>query len=270
LVAGEGSDQAAWVFRTDTGHWTNYGGRIVGAPGIAFDPSTGTTYLVATAPNGTLWSRTNTTGWTAAGGTCSEPDLALAGTTLVLGCTGTNKSVYSARFTTTSGGNPRFTSFTSLGGTVYGGPSVYVPTASSVASYTAVGNVSGSLGSNLWRRSDSSGWTAVNARCSSHPAAVSRAGNFVFNGCRDNVDGSLHLRITIPGHGNDAFDGSLGGGVQGGVGVVGAADDSSATFFIEGNDKAVWFRPAASDGTAGTWTKIGGVVLGGVRAAPLS
>lgn len=272
-VTSEGSNGAAYVYRADTGTWASYGGRITGAPAVATARSPYKLYLVASTPNGLLYARTATTNWTVAAPTnsfCAEPDLTYAGTRLLVACTGSNKALYTARFDTTKPGNPYFGTFTGLGGSLTAGPAVYPSMTTATPTYVAVGGTHDATLADLYTRTDSTWWTALNARCASHPAAGSRAGSLTYTGCRDSLDGTLHVTISAPDQSSALFDGSLGGRLIGGVGVAVAADDSAATFFVEGTNGQVYRKTVSSDRTATGWISLGGKVLGGVRATPLS
>ncbi len=271
-VAVQSTNGAAYVYRADTGTWVSYGGRVTGPPAVATAPSPYGLYLVASTPSGRLYSRTTTTGWTPAAAStnvCTGPDLTYAQGRLVLACTGGNRAVYTAEFDPARSGNPYFGTFTSLGGTAYAGPAVYRDAAGTLH-FTAVGGTHDSTLATLYTRTGSTGFTAVNTRCASHPATGTRVGQLLYTGCRDSIDSTLHVTISVPGRSSAVFDGSLGGGLVGGVGVAVAGDDGAATFFAEGTSGAVYRNTVSSDGTASGWASIGGLVAGGVRATATS
>lgn len=271
MVAAQGSDGAAYVYRPDTGSWTGFGGRIVGPPAVVSAAAPYGLYLVASTSSGLLWSRTASTGWAVAAPantSCANPDLTYAGTALLLACTGSNKALYTARFDTSQPGNPYFAGFTGLGGLLTAGPAVHVNPASATPVYTGVGGSSDSTLADLYTRTDAAAWTAINTRCAGHPAVGTRAGSFLYTGCRDSLDGTMHVTISVPGQPGAVFDGSLGGALVGGVGVAVAPDDSAATFFVEGSTGQAYRITVASNGTASGWGPLGGAVVGGVRATP--
>jgi len=188
----------------------------------------------------------------------------------VVACTGSNSAVYTARFDSTQAGNPYFASFTSLGGAVSAGPAVYANPSPAALVYTGVGAAHDSVGNDLYVRTDATGWLPVAGRCASHPAAGTRTGHFAYLGCRDAATNALDVIIGAPGHSGPVFAGSLGGALTGGVGMAVAADDSSATFFVEGTNGAVYTNTVSSGGVATGWVSMGGAVVGGTRAAPAS
>ena len=266
-VGIEGSDGAAYVNRA--GSWTSYGGQISGAPAVIGAAAPYGLYLVASTPTGLLYSRTSTTGWSVAapGNTwCVAPDLTYAGSSLVVACTGSNGAVYTASFDTTRSGNPYFATFTNLGGLVYGGPAVYRDPVTGASVYTAVGNPRDPAGSNLYVRTGSTGWTPLDLACGSHPAAGTRLGRYVYTGCRDSRDNTLHVTVRAPGRTGPVFDGSLGGALVGGVGLAVAADDSAATFFVQGTNGQVYRNTITSGGRATGWASVGGTAVAGIRA----
>lgn len=267
IVAGQGTTGAAYLYFSSDGRWVNYGGRIAGPPAVAPAPSPYRVYLVASVPGGLLYSRTSTTNWSLAATTsarCANPDLTTAGSSLVLACTGPNQQVYTARFDTSRAGNPYFASFTSLGGVAYSGPSVYAA-GSAAPTFTVVGGLRDSTRADVYTRTASSGWAALDIRCASHPAVDTRAGSFVYTGCRDSLDSTLHVTISTTSR-QALFDGSLGGALVGGVGVALATDDSRAAFFVEGANGQVYRNTVGSNGGATGFSSIGGSVVGGVRA----
>lgn len=267
IVAGQGTNGAAYVYFSSVGRWVSYGGRVAGPPAVAPAPSPYRVYLVASVPGGLIYSRTSSTNWSLAASTsarCANPDLTTAGGSLVLACTGPNRQVYTARFDTSRAGNPYFASFTSLGGVAYSGPSVYAGS-SATPVYTVIGGLRDSTLADLYTRTASSGWAAQDIRCASHPAVETRAGSFVYTGCRDSLDSTLHVTISTTSR-RALFDGSLGGSLVGGVGVALTADDSAAAFFVEGANGQVYAKTVGSNGGATGFSSIGGSVVGGVRA----
>jgi len=268
FVASAGQDGAANVYSPDSSSWTSYGGRIIGPPAVAPAPAPYGFYLVATGTNGLLYARTQSTGWTlASSSACANPDLTSAGSQLVVACTGTNKALYAARFDTTVSGNPYFTTFANLGGVINAGPAVYRDPATAAPVYTAAGASRDSTLADLYTRTDTVWWTSRNVRCAGHPAVGTRAGSLTYTGCRDSVDNTLHVTITAPGQPSAVFDGSLGGALQGGVGVAVASDDSAATFFVQGTNGVVYRTTVAGNGTATGFSSIGGTAVSGVRAS---
>lgn len=272
LVAAQGASGAAYVYGSGNGAWTDFGGLVAGPPAVVAARSPYILYLVASTASGRLYARTQTTGWSVAASAtsiCSNPDLAYAGSRLVLACTGSDRAIYTARFDTTASGNPFFASFSSLGGYAYAGPAVSRDPTRGGLVYTAVGVAHDASGDDLYTRTGTTGWSAVSMRCASHPAAATRAGSFIYTGCRDAATNTLHVTVTARGRSTPAFDGSLGGAVVGGVGVAVAPGDRAATFVVEGSTGAVYRITVGSGGTASGWTSLGGIVIAGVRAAPL-
>lgn len=274
VVAVQGTNKAAYVWSSVTNSWTNYGGRVAGPPAILGTPG-GHFYLVASNETGTLYSRTDRTGWSAAAGSgsvCYDPGLTYAdanSTTLLVACMGSTKAVYVSRWATTPGANPYFSSFSSLGGVVTAGPAAYVNPATSMPVYDAVGKTFDTTLADLYTRTDPSPWTAMNIRCASHPAAGTATGNDVYTACRDSLDNTLHLTIGGTGAPNGGFDGSLGGAAVGGVGLAVAPDDTATSIFVQGTNGQLYRNTAGNDGTASGWASLGGALVGGVRATPL-
>jgi len=266
LVAAQGINGSAYVYDSTLGRWFNYGGRVAGPPAVATAQPPYKLYLVASTPSGLLYSRTTSTNWSlAAGGTsrCTNPDVTTAGGQLVLACTGTNRQVYTARFDTSRAGNPFFATFTTLGGVAYSGPAVYAFGSSSPV-FTVVGSPRDSTLADLYTRTTGTNWTSRDIRCAGHPVIDTRAGQFLYTGCRDSLDNTLHVTTSTVGAGA-VFDGSLGGSVVGGVDEAVAADDSAATFYVEGSSGQVYRQTVGSNGGATGFTSVGGSVVGGVR-----
>jgi len=132
-LACEGTNRALWVNSTTvsasglptvTSAWTSLGGTLTDGPAAA--PVGGTMTYFVRGTNGQIFTRTNTTGYTARSLSCiGRPAAAVepASNDTVLACQGVTHAVIAA-----ANGGAGWTPATSFGGSIIGGPAVAAAT----------------------------------------------------------------------------------------------------------------------------------------------
>jgi len=241
VVALRGSNGALYVHREGTSGFVNLGGQISTAPSVV--ATGGVTYYVAGVANGNVYARTDTLPWQAMrpAGTvnCKEPGAAALGTTIVVGCQGTNNQLYRASGPIVPGRVPSLGGFTSMGGQISAGPALA----------TVVGVVNFFVTSpktTVYVSTTRGVFNPLPYACMGRPA-VGRSGlaRVTWLACTGS-DKALHAARNTgagwPGSGN------FGGRVVGSPGVA-VQSNGSATAFVEGLNLAVYSRPLTATGT---------------------
>jgi hypothetical protein len=260
-VGAVGTNGAMWVQTPQLGAgWHSLGGQLIAAPALAAFQSGGSVDSPLFVANGTdhdLWIRNLTSNWqavTSASTYCVDsPAAYLTGTAqLTVACEGSDHALWTATVGLTSNGLPNgsFSGWTSLGGDLAAGPAI---ASGSSLTYFAV-NPSSQVFYN-----EGSGWQATSWYCNpdDHLAAGdAQAGEVLVLGC--NADGEMWASEWYSPM-------SRGGAIISGPGV--AVDETGVLFCLaEGTDGAVWVKQPPS----GTWTSLGGQVVGGVAAVGLN
>jgi hypothetical protein len=243
--------------------WHGLGGRTIGAPAVAAQPSGSRTAIpifVAVGTNHALYVRTLTRSWQqlSPGATycLDNPAAAVIGNVLYVACEGGNHALYVGSTGAPSGELPVIAHFTNYGGVLGAGPAI-----------AAVGGANGTpfffaTGANggLYTRTATHGWGRLTLTCTGHPAAgIASASTTTYVACND-AGRLLYLTTTGNGWGPRT---SLGGSLVNGPGV--AATNEGVFVLVEGHNRNAYLR-----GLSLGWTDVGGVLSNGAEAAGLT
>lgn len=280
-VGAVGTDGALWVETPPLAGWHSLGGRIIASPALAAVPESGelaSPLFIATATDHSLWIRSLSQNWTSLtpglftycldspAAAVTEPATAPV---LTVACEGADHALYAATVAVPSSGLPTVTGWTDLGGALGFGPAV-APVNGVITYFVTAGVNRGQVGSEIWTRTDVTGWRPMpsyvalepaQAYCIGPPAAaIALGGTTTWFGCHG-LDGQLWAG------GGVGFPFSLhpeGGALIGGPGV--AVDSGGTSFLAEGTDHSVWIEDAGT----GSWRTLGGQVVGGIGAVGLN
>lgn len=275
VVAVTGSDRAVYYRCQDnpSANFSPLGGFSTSAPSVLTTASN--VYFLVSGQDHSLYIRTLDLPWTkaVASAYCIQPAMALKSSTeIVVACKGGNGQLYTSTTTFTDGQLPRWTTFTSLGGALAGGPALAV-----------VGTVGGTtvqyyvVGTNHLPYENNGGvpgrFSSIGTYGCSDTLAVTSAGTSVYVGCVGQLSGAaLYASNASNGDpsGWSVFQ-SLGGVLQRVPALVATRDATGAlaalTFFGMGSNDRLYQRQISP--TASAWTLVGGLLRRGVGAAQL-
>ncbi len=265
-VGAEGTDGQLWVQAPQLGPgWHPEGGQIVGPPAVAAAPNAaGSTpappLFIATGTTKHLYVRSLTVGWQELGpapASCAgAPAAVITGTaTLTVACRGLDSALWVNTTTWSGTGLPHMTSgWTSLGGVLTAAP------ATALVDGTMTFFVRGTTG-HIYIRTLSAGFAEQSWACIGAPGATLQEGSETIFAC-EGTNQALWESGSDAGGWTPAT--SEGGSLISGPAVttIGQPQDVLA----EGTDHAVW---AFTYTGFGSWSSLGGDVVGGVGAAPL-
>lgn len=268
LIAAQGTDHQLWVRDTSTaGAWHSLGGYLQDAPSVVL---AGTRNLFfARGKDGNVWVRSPNTAWSMfnpAGKGCAQPTASVAGTALYVTCIGSNSTLWYARTTIPASANPRITGWTSLGGNVRSGGSVWVD--GSTVHVAAVGHAGG-----LYKRTLTTPWQIWD-NCAAASAIAYVQAHYLATACRDMSKGDLRVSFApYPGSSaNSAGGGDFGPQIVGEVGLVpetyGVPSYFSVSTYVQTVNGQVW-QYNWPYGEIPKGRGLGGHAVGGVSAAPL-
>jgi lysozyme len=253
-TAAVGQDCALWVHLASSPGFTSLGGVLRGAPAVVASGTS--TYYIVTGQDHDLWIRSDSAGWqrltNGPAVICGDnPAAAVIGGELWVGCEGQDQALWAVHAAAAGNPLPRvdYGSWQGLGGTLTGGPAV-----ASVGG-TPTFFISGK-DRKVLTRTLSTGYSSTGWICNGHPAAGTYTSTTYF-ACQG-WDRALWYDVNA-GQGW-AGPKSLGGILIDGPGL--AAGPNGPTFFVEGQDVAVWERTINQ-----AWSNDGGIVDYGVGAA---
>lgn len=261
LVAVKGTNGALYVHREGVPGYRKLGGVISTAPSLV-PAADGVMYYVAGVPTGNVYARTDALPWRAmrptGGANCREPGTAINGTTIYVGCRGTNDRLYVATGTVTPGQVPTLGTFKVVGTQlINSGPAmVFIDGALNFLVTTAA------TGRNVYAATQNGVFTALPYGCVGRPA-VGRAVklHITWFACTAPDRALYAARNTGSGWPGAT---KLGGVVRFSPGVAVAAD-GTAVGYVEGSDSMVYRHPLALP--ANGFTPVGGLASeGGVAA----
>jgi lysozyme len=258
-VAAVGIDCALWVHQVSSPGFSSLGGVLRGAPAVVASGAGTDPYYIVTGQDHDLWIRSGSAGWqrlTAGGAVvCGDNPTAVidGGGTLWVACQGQDQALWVGHGPATSTPLPQvgFGSWQSLGGTLTGGPAV------ALIGGTPTFFISGK-DRMVSTRTTSTGYVLTPWICNGHPAAATYLSTTYF-ACQG-WDRALWYDVNS-GQGWSGAK-SLGGVLVDGTGV--AVGPTGPSFFVEGQDVAVWERTLSQG-----WSSDGGIVDYGVGAAYL-
>ena len=285
-IEGVAGSDASLFLRGNPGPWVGFGGILIGAPAIASVPSTtqpetpGTPFVVVNGTDHNLWTFNQQQGWThlTASDYCIDNPAAVitsahaAGAfVLTVACQGIDHALWFAQTQVGDLLTPLPLTWQSLGGLMVNGPAVAAvdPVHRSVNDELTL-FVNG-IDGHVWTRTLSTGWSQMPWECIGHPAAaatlstlIPATGQVTVFACQG-IDHTLWFSHNF---GNGWIDTqSLGGLLVDGPGV--AVGPTTATFFVEGVDRAGWHRTITHGGNVFDWTSDGGILQFGTGAAAL-
>ena len=251
-----GVDCALWAHQGTFTGFASLGGVLLGAPAIVPSSPTTDPFYIITGNDRDLYIRSASLGWQrlTAGGTVicvDNPAAVVVSGVLWVACKGIDQALWVASGTVPGSGVPQVGSgsWHSLGGTLVNGPAV--ATVGGALTFFVV-----SADGFVYTRTASTGYAQRPWLCIGHPAAATFGTDTHF-ACQG---GDRALWYMSNAGGGWSGETSLGGVLIGGAGV--AAGPSGPTFYVEGQDTAVWERTLGK-----AWSSDGGMVRYGVGAA---
>jgi hypothetical protein len=238
----------------------------VAAPAVTGAPGTQNAYYIATANDGTLWVRNDSTGWQSlsiAPTNCFDnPGALIISSTLYVECAGPMSGSHSLWYATASmpayPGNPTVSGWASGGGGLGAGPALSSVNGALTTFVTAPDHT---VWSSVW---GSGTWSRAPWGCVGHPAVASVGSRSVF-ACQG-LDGTGWVARNDGTGWANPF--SVGGALANGPGIaVGAGGD--ATLYAEGNGPGnslyATHIPWGAGGTG--WVSLPGGLVYGVGSA---
>ncbi len=296
IAVGVGTDHAVWATRSGQVAPVSLGGRATSVPTV-IQAAGRVTYIVG-GTDGNLWMRDETDrAWSPFGlpGTqCYGQAAIVVGSTLHIGCRGSDDALYVSAVPIDASGRPaRVTWWADYGGQTDAAPAVAVVDGA-VTWFITRATSNAAPAANLYRRTAASAWTVLGVRCDGGPGA---GGN--------NPDAYSSYGGYGPSSGQDAWPGPNGSGsrtvfgpafvgcrlasgalvyaaapfirfVDAGGMIVGlpafaATGDGTVDVFVAGTNRALYIRHlAASAPLDGGWTNLGGRYLLAAGAARIN
>lgn len=264
VVAVTGTNGHLYATSPGSTTFQNLGGSLIGPPAVTY--ANGRYFFVVRGTDNALYVRTFTTGFTrlVSGSTyCIGPDVASDGSTLAVGCEGSNGALYAAEVAAPKSGNPVIASLSNEGGKLDAGPGLSF--FNSKAAAEAVGaayDFHGGTYDTYTRPLVSGGWTAD---ASSYCGASMIVSSYIsygweYQGCEYATSHALYfVRADYKG-------GCAGGGgaIEGRIGIAVTGKGSAALFFVEGTNGALYLTTSVCGSSK--FTKIAGAAEGGVAA----
>ncbi len=290
IVAGVGVDHAVWAKRSDQARPMSLGGQATSVPTV-IQAAGRVTYIVG-GTDGNLWMRGDTDhAWSPLGlpGThCYGQAAIVVGSTLHLGCRGSDRALYVTAVPIDTTGQPaRVTWWTNYGGRTDAAPAVAVVDGA-VTWFITRASDSAPPAANLYRRTATSFWKALGVRCDGAPGA---GGNDTYADTYPDAYGSHGDQGYPPGPNGAgrAFVGCrLASGtlayaavpfirfIDAGGRTVGPpafvrAGNGTVDAFTAGTDRALHSRRLTTSAPLDVgWTDLGGTYLLGVGVARVS
>lgn len=254
VVAVRGPNGALYVHREGTIGFVKLGGQISAAPSVV--ATGGVTYYVAGVPGGNIYARTDALPWQpmrpAGTVNCRQPGASVRGTTIVVGCQGTNNGLYMASGPVVPGRVPALGPFTAMGGQIVAGPAL--ATIGEVVNFFVTSPKTS--GQNVYVSTRPGAFSPLPYACVGRPSiGRSITANLTWLACTGTDQALYAARNTGGGWPAPIY---LGGRLLGSPGVA-VRTDGSGTAFVEGTDKAVYSRPLSATG--------GYALVGGMASA---
>jgi len=268
VIAVHGTDNSLYVMRPGTS-FVKYGGQMLDAPAVA--SAAGRDYYVVRGTDSALYVRTDTTGFTrlvTASTYCIQPDAATNGTVLTVGCKGREGSFYAGSMSLPATGNPVISALAYQGGRLNAGPALGFNSSGPFAIVVGATWQTNPPANTYFRQLSSppGSYSHHVDYCSAQLAeslnSSTTAGAREYAGCQYPTDHSLQYRVggSNGGAGRD-------GKIIGRPGLARTPDGSSAQFFVQGNDGAIYVKTVSPNPfTATSFRRLGGAAIGGVGA----